>query len=142
MWSSHLVQRLRIWHCCRCGTGHNCSTGLISGLGTSYATGVAKNLKKNCSDSVKNAIDNLIGIAWNLYIALDGSCFDKIDFSNPRTWYIFPFICVILFLSSALYSFQEYKYFAYVGRFIHRYFILFDVVVSRNVSIISLIFCC
>ena len=142
MWSIHLVQRLRIWHCC--SVVQVTTVALVWSLAWElpYATGVAKNLKKNCSDFVKNAIDNLIGIALNLYIALDGSCFDKIDFSNLRTWYIFPFICVILFLSSALYSFQEYKYFAYVGRFIHRYFILFDVVVSRNVSIISLIFCC
>ena len=27
--------RLKIHHCCSCGTGHNCSMGLIPGLGTS-----------------------------------------------------------------------------------------------------------
>ena len=39
--------RLRIQHCYSCGTGHNCSTGSIPGLGTStccWCRGEKKNL--------------------------------------------------------------------------------------------------
>ena len=54
---------------------------------------------------MKSAIGDLIGIALNLSIAL-GSHFHNINSSNPRTWYIFPSVSVILkFLSLVSYSF-------------------------------------
>ncbi|KAB0340770.1 hypothetical protein FD754_022843, partial [Muntiacus muntjak] len=51
--------------------------------------------------------------------------FDNIDSSNPRTWYIFPSVCVI------------FDFFLQC-RFIYRHFILFDVVVKKG--IVTLIF--
>ena len=37
---------LRVWHCRSCGVGRNCSSDLISGLGTPYAMGQPKKKTK------------------------------------------------------------------------------------------------
>ena len=37
---------LRIWYCCSCGLGLNCSSDLILGPGTPYAAGQPKNKKQ------------------------------------------------------------------------------------------------
>ena len=62
--------------------------------------------------------------------------FNSIDFSNPRTQYIFPFVLTSMSLISVL-QFLDYKLFASWGRFIPRYFIVFDAVLNRIVSLIS-----
>ena len=40
---------LRIWHCCICGTGHNCSSDLIPGPGTPHAAGRPKVKQRDTS---------------------------------------------------------------------------------------------
>ena len=42
---------LRIWHCCRCGIGYNCSSDMTPGLGIPYAEGW---LKKKKEQKTKN----------------------------------------------------------------------------------------
>ena len=93
-----------------------------------------------CSNSVKNALGKLIGIALNLQIAL-GSI-------GIFTVLILPIqdhgISLLhLFLSSlisfiSILQFSEYRSFASLGRFIPRYFSLFDAIVNGIVSLISL----
>ena len=91
-----------------------------------------------CSSSVKNIIGNVINIALNLYIAL---CSIVI-----LTLLILPIqehvISLHLFVSSLIYfisilQFSEYRSFVSLGRFISRYFILFDVMVNAIISLIS-----
>ena len=60
------------------------------------------------------------------------------DSSNPRTWYISPSICVIFNFFISVLQFSAYKSFVSLGRFNHRYFILFVTVVNGSVSLISL----
>ena len=56
---------------------------------------------------------------------------------NSRTWYIFPPACVVFsFFHYTLIVFRES--FASLGRFIPRYFILFDLMIQGIVSFISL----
>ena len=58
--------------------------------------------------------------------------------SNTRTWYNSP--CVSVFLSVfGFFQFSEYRSFVCLVRFIPRYFILFVAVISRIVSLISLL---
>ena len=47
-------------------------------------------------------------------------------------------LCHLQFLSSAFYSFSEYRTFVFLGRFIPRYFILFDAMGKGIISLISL----
>ena len=52
---------------------------------------------------------------------------------------IFPSVCVVFsFFHQCLLWFSEYTSFASLGRFIPRYFILFDAMVNGIVSLISL----
>ena len=64
-----------------------------------------KNCEIICSSSVKNTIGSLLGIAFNLYIALGSIViFTILILPNPWTWYISPSICVLFdFLYSFLY---------------------------------------
>ena len=92
-----------------------------------------------CSRSVKNIMGNLIGIAFNLQIAL-GSIVILIILTLPIHGHG---ISSHLFVSSlisfiSLLSFSEYRYFVSLGRFSPRYFILLDVMVNGIASLISL----
>ena len=97
------------------------------------------NLKCFSSSSMKNATGNLIGIAMNIQIFLINIII--------LTILILPIqehnISLLLFLSSlisliSILYFSEYRYFASLGTFIPRYFIIFDAVVNGIVSLISL----
>ena len=48
-----------------------------------------------CSTSVNNVIAKLIGISKICRLFGSHSHFENIDSSNPRTWHIFPSVCVI-----------------------------------------------
>ena len=65
--------------------------------------------KSFSSSSIKNAIDNLIGISVQSVDCLGSATpFNNIDSSNPRTWFIFPFVCVVFnFFHWWSYSFQS-----------------------------------
>jgi len=64
--------------------------------------------------------------------------FDNIDSSTPRTYYIFPSICVIFsFLHQHLIIF-DYHTFPYLGSFIPWHFILLDEMVNGIICSISL----
>ena len=52
--------------------------------------------------------------------------------------YLSIYLCCLWFLSSVSYSFQSTGIFAFSGRFTPGHFILFDIMVSRIVSLISL----
>ena len=65
------------------------------------------------------------------------SHFDNIDSSNPRTGHVPRSVCVIFGFFQSVLRFGEYRSFASLGRFIHGYFILFDGLVNRIVSLIS-----
>ena len=60
--------------------------------------------------------------------------FDNIFSSSPRTWYMFSSVSVLVPLSAS-YTFSDYRSFASLGRFICRYFILFDAMVNEIVSL-------
>ena len=82
---------------------------------------------------------NLIGIALNLQIALGIIVIFTILILSIQEHGIY----FHLFVSSLIYficvlEFSEYRHFVYLGRFIPRYFNLFEVVVSGMVSLISL----
>ena len=87
---------------------------------------------------MKNVVGNLIGNALNLQTALGSIVI--------LTILILPTpeqdMSLCLFVSSLVpfrvsYSFGEYRSFASLGRFIHGYFIIFDGMVNRIVSLIS-----
>lgn len=73
----------------------------------------------NCAISVRKAIRILIGIALNLYIALG-----SMDVLTVHEHGVSFHLC---FLSSAFYSFKSFAPFV---KFIPKYFILFDAVVT------------
>ena len=55
--------RLRMWHCCNCGTGHNCSTDSFPGLGTSICYRCSqKEKKKKKTTRSSHCSSNLTGI--------------------------------------------------------------------------------
>ena len=92
-----------------------------------------------CSSYVKNATGNLIGIALTLQIAL--------SIIVILTILILPIqehgISFHLFVSSSIsfisvLQFSEYRSFVSLGRFITRYFILFDAMENGIVPLISL----
>ena len=112
------------------------SAGFISGL--SILLYFDTNFKYFCFSFVKNAFVNLIGIASNLSIALGNMVI--------LTVLILPIqehgISFHLFVSSSVSSssgivFRE-QVFCLLGRFIPRYFILFDAVVNGIFPLISL----
>ena len=89
-------------------------------------------LKFFYSISVKNAIGNLIGITLNLYLA-----FSNIIILTVRTLLIqeygisFHLFVSLQFLSSVFYSFQNIGlFFPSFGRFVPRYFTVFDWLVN------------
>ena len=61
LWSTGTqVQPLAwIWHCCRCGVRCTCSSDLIPGMGTPYATGWAK--KKKAKTKLHNHCSGISG---------------------------------------------------------------------------------
>ena len=61
--------------------------------------------------------------------------FNNINSSKPWTWYIFPSVCVIF---NFFHQCSEYRSFTSLVRFITRYFIIFDVVATEIVFLISL----
>ena len=63
--------------------------------------------------------------------------FDSIDSSNPRTWYIFPSVCIIFYFFHQHLIVFGVQVFASFGRFIPTYFIPFDVMVNEIVALIS-----
>lgn len=65
--------------------------------------------------------------------------FKNIDFSNPQTYFIFPFVCAVLnlFLQYVMVFRVQFSFISLV-RFIVRYFILFDASINGIVLIISL----
>ena len=67
--------RLRIQHCWSCGTGHNCSAGLIPGLGTSTWHGVGgkkkKRGRKRKSHSSYPYSYPWYGLMYKLYVCLN-----------------------------------------------------------------------
>ena len=83
---------------------------------------------------MKNAIDNLIGIALNLYIFLGSIVIltmlilpiHKHGISFHLFMSLTSFISILLFL--------EYRSFVSLDRFIPRYFVLFDVMVDGIAS--------
>ena len=87
--------------------------------------------------SKKNTIDNMISIA--LILGWYGH-FDNIDSSNLIPWYIFPFVCVIFdFFHQHLTVFgTEHNCFVSLGRFMFRFYILFDEMLYEIVSLFSL----
>jgi len=98
------------------------------------------NFKIFCSSSVKNVLGNLIGIALNLQIAL-GSTVILTILILPIQEHGITFHLFVLSLLSFIniLQFSEYRSFVSLGRFILRYFILFDVIVNGIVSLISLL---
>ena len=104
-----------------------------------FCVSIQINCKTFCSNSVENAIGNLIGIALNLQIAL-GSIIIFIILILPIQEHG---ICLHLFVSSlisfiSVLLFSEYRSFASLGRFIPKYFILFVAMVKGIVVFISL----
>ena len=59
--------------------------------------------------------------------------FNNINSSNPCTWYIFPFVCVINFFINVI-QFSKYRYFT---SFLPKYFILFDAIINGITFLIS-----
>lgn len=62
---------LRLWHCCSCSLVCNCSSDLITGLATPYATGLPKKKKKkpapvrvNWSPQEFTCEENLQACSW------------------------------------------------------------------------------
>ena len=96
------------------------------------------NLKIFCSSSVRNAIGNDRNCIESVDCLGKYSHFDNIESSNPKAWYIFSFICVMFYFFQPHFIVSEYRSFASLGRFIPRYFILFDGMVNRIISLISL----
>ena len=88
---------------------------------------------------MKNVLGNLIGIALNLYIALD-SIVIVIILTLPVHEHGISFhLFVSSFISFiSILQFSEYRSFVSVGRFTPRYFILLDVMVNGIASLISL----
>ena len=76
-----------------------------------------------CSSSVKNTIGSLIGIAWNLQIALGRQYthFHYTDSSDPRTWCISPSICIIFDFLYQCFIVVYIQVFLSLGRFIPKY---------------------
>ena len=82
------------------------------------------NCKFFCSSSVKNAIDNLIGIALNLQVAFGSIVIFTILILPTQEHRI----SLHLFMSSLIsfihiFQFSEYRFFVSLNRFIARYFI-------------------
>ena len=96
--------------------------------------------KMICSNSMKNAIDTLIRIASNLWIALVSMVILAIWILSIQEHNI----SFCMFVSSSIFFFHQclivssVQGFASLGRLILRYFILFDVMINRIVSLISL----
>ena len=86
-------------------------------------------------EKIKKATGNLIGIASNLYIIL-GSIVILIILVPPIQEHGISFHLFVSSLSFiSILSLSEYRSFAFVGRFIPRYFIiLFDAMVNGIVS--------
>ena len=57
---------------------------------------------------------------------------------NPRSWCIFPYVYVIFDFIISVLKCSGYRSFVSLGKFVPRYFILFDVMVNRIVSLNSL----
>ena len=74
---------------------------------------------------------------WVCRLPWVDSHFDIIDSYNSRAWYIFPSVCVVFDFISIL-EFSEGRSFFSLGKFIPRYFILFDVMVNSIASLIYL----
>ena len=66
------------------------------------------------------------------------SHFHSVDFSNPQTWYISPFVCVIFVSFINVLYFCIYRSFVSLGKFIPKYFILFVAMVNGIFSLVSL----
>ena len=84
------------------------------------------NRKIFCSNYVKNAYGNLIGIALNLYLALGSIVIFTILILPVQGHGISLHLFVLSLISFiSILQFPEYRSFASLGRFIARYFILF-----------------
>ena len=97
------------------------------------------NFKIFCSSSVKSVLGNWIGIAWNLLIALGSIVILTILIILLQEHGIFfhLFVSSLISFISVLW-FSEHRSFYSLGRFIPKYFILFDAMVNEIVSLISL----
>ena len=98
------------------------------------------NLKLFCSSSVKNSVGDWIGIAFNLYIALDSIVILTILILPVQEHGIYS-ICVIcdVFYQHLIVIGVQDTVFSSLGRFIPRHFILFDAVINEIVSLLSLL---
>ena len=88
-----------------------------------------------CFGSVENVMDILIGIALNMQMALDSLDIFTINFSNPRTQVIFPFLCMIFRILHQCFIVSEYRYLSSVVSLFFGYFILFDVLSNGTISL-------
>ena len=97
------------------------------------------NFKIFCASSVKNAIGDLIGIVLNLYIALGSIVIFTILILPIQEHGISLHLLVSSLISfNSVLQFSEYRSFVSFGRFIPRYFVLFDAMENGIVSIIFL----
>ena len=92
-----------------------------------------------CSDSLKNTVGSLLGIALNLQIALGSIPVFTILILLIHEHGIFLHLLVSSLISfTSVLQFSIYRYFVPLGRYIPKYFILFVVMVNGIVSLISL----
>ena len=99
----------------------------------------------NYSSSVKNAIGILIGIALNLQIALGRMVILTILILPVQEHGISSHLFVsssISFISVLQFSEYRNRSFASLGRFIPKYLIHFDAIISGTIFFIFLILCC
>ena len=90
-----------------------------------------------CSNSLKNAIGNLIGIELNLYIALGNIFIFAIFFHSKNMVSLSICLCHLWLLSSVFYTFLNTGILPpWVGLVSPRYFILFHTMVN-GISLIS-----
>ena len=85
---------------------------------------------------MKNAIGNFIGIALNLYTLGGIIILTALIFPIQEHGIFFLVLSLISFITNL--KFSEYSSFASLGKFIPKYFTLFDVMVNGIVSLISL----
>ena len=93
----------------------------------------------HCFSSVEHAIGIWNCLHWICHLLSVVSLF--LQYSNSWGWYIFPFTCLIFSFLHHLTVFWV-RSFAFCIRFIPRYFMLFDAVVSGIGFKISLTVCC
>ena len=96
------------------------------------------NCKNFCSNSVKNTTGNLIGIALTLSTAFSSIDIFTIFFFQSKNMVSLYLLVSSLISFKSILLFSKYRSFTSFGRFILRYFILFDVMVNGIVSLISL----